>query len=378
MDLRPLVALAVGVIAMATATISGWPPPPNGQSPEQPLSVLPKMITINASQELSVDTLIRLKTGGRLRAWFTLAVPGTLEPWRHFEYKSAVFELDTIPNKSEVVTWHERLRVRDGSYQPNFWFEQLTADGWESAGGGTYGTRLITLRGLGSQFQQLYGGAVADVSISQLSSHGSAIRFTLSITGSTTSTPLSARWELRDGLRPDQSPVFESTTLEFSNEASFTALLDVDEELFVPPGDYDLWVTVRGGDATQSQLVRLRHAYVQGVIPPFERAQKTLGPFAWNVQVSPALLRGGATTVLDAKVLGTASEFTCRAFWKLTDASANVVATGSTGCDNPAILAPVVAAEGRYFLTLSAYSASADGSSGSLSDTIRWSLSVVN
>ena len=100
-----------------------------------------------SGNELRVTATVKPIVDDQIRAWFFLADPDELEPWRRNVYQSAVQEQKVTSKDGATFTWQLPVTaVRTGRYTVTIWFHDFDGQDWKHLDGGTYGMAPLEFR----------------------------------------------------------------------------------------------------------------------------------------------------------------------------------------------------------------------------------------
>jgi len=116
--------------------ISGHPNPVNNPG-AIPFDLTPPSITLvdgNAVLDISLTS----RRDEEVRGWFTLAPPGSSQPWNEAVYQSPIQQKLIVGNEPTAFEWQAPLGadVAPGVYGLTVWFHRREGNGWAHAAGG--------------------------------------------------------------------------------------------------------------------------------------------------------------------------------------------------------------------------------------------------
>ncbi|HLL49375.1 MAG TPA: hypothetical protein VK356_01795, partial [Thermomicrobiales bacterium] len=116
--------------------IGGHPNPVNNPG-ALPFDLSPPSVTLIDST-LSLDIALTPRQDEEVRGWFTLAPPGSSQPWNEAVYQSPVQQKLVPGNEPAAFEWQVPLGadVAPGVYGLTVWFHRRGETDWEHAAGG--------------------------------------------------------------------------------------------------------------------------------------------------------------------------------------------------------------------------------------------------
>jgi len=173
---RRLLLVAVVTIAGAAASsLFEWPSAGVGARGGPTTIDVTETVARRSGNDLVVSMVVATGTPTTIRAWYVLALPGDPEPWRTYEYMSAVQEVQLEPGRPQTLTWREPLVVRDGRYEVTAWVHRYEDGGWRHAAGGPFEFGQFGVVGRGVRFTMQHGGAAATFGEPVLAPEGDAL-----------------------------------------------------------------------------------------------------------------------------------------------------------------------------------------------------------
>jgi hypothetical protein len=102
-----------------------------------PFELSPPSVTL-IDEMAALDIALTTRHDEEVRGWFTLAPPGSSEPWNEAVYQSPVQQKLVPAEEPTAFEWQEPVgsEVTPGVYGLTVWFHQRGPTGWEHATGG--------------------------------------------------------------------------------------------------------------------------------------------------------------------------------------------------------------------------------------------------
>jgi hypothetical protein len=102
-----------------------------------PFALSPPSVTL-IGPTATLDIALTARDEEEVRGWFTLAPPGSTEPWHDAVYQSPIQQKLVPGDEPTAFEWQEPIgaEVPPGIYGLTVWFHRRGPDGWEHAAGG--------------------------------------------------------------------------------------------------------------------------------------------------------------------------------------------------------------------------------------------------
>lgn len=196
---RLLLMAALALAGAAISTLLDWPSAGADAEGGPTTIAVTGTLAERVGNELSVSMVLTSETPATVRAWYVLALPGDPEPWRTFEYMSAVEEVQLEPGRPHRLSWREPLVVRDGRYEVTAWVHRNEGGEWLHAAGGPFEFGQFGVQGNGVRFAMQHGGAAATFAEPVLAPEGDALLVTVEPGAGVESVGISWAFTPREG-----------------------------------------------------------------------------------------------------------------------------------------------------------------------------------
>lgn len=359
-------AVIASLLAQRTGTLSF------NSAVSGPFTMAKPTVTLRDGQ-LDVTTSITSEIDTELRGWFFLASPGEPQPWDSFIYQSERIEHSAATGNAVEFHWSEPLSLPNGLYELTFWFHRPVGDTWVHAYGGPAGIDPIVIdNDPPSTVHQFFGGAVASFDTVKVTYDSPELNVHADVTGSPGVTQATFSWELRssDHSTDPASYIGAARPVTFGTGSGRTVAVTIKENLAVPAGTYDLWLTIDSGElGSQPQRAVLREIVVEPDEPLYMRSVSAAGPYVLSVDQPLPRLAAGKRTPIGVEVAGASDDATCQIEWRLSLSGQHEAVSGENrSCERATILLPKALEPGQYILTLTAVAV--DDDSRATSDEI--------
>ncbi|MHB8645858.1 MAG: hypothetical protein ACYDAR_08735 [Thermomicrobiales bacterium] len=353
-----VVALMVAVVAWEF----GWPT--NGvPHTGGPIQATTPVVTAGNGR-IDVTTSVTSVADQRLRGWFFLAVPGAIEPWNHYSYKSSEIVQDLPAGQPTAFRWSEPIAIPDGVYQLTAWFHKSVGDGWVHALGGDLGLTPLTISGATTPFHQFNGDAVASFQSIDVTYDHANLTAMVKASGAVGVHQATLTWQLLPAGHPDATPVYVgiSQPLAFGSNTTDAVVARLDDTLAIPVGAYDMEFVIDSGvPGSQPQRALYPAAVTQTDVSPYLRQAGQVGVYRLSVAAPPPDLQAGTVNRLNLSVTGGVAGTTCRMYWRLLLVGSQEITHGEGGsCDAPTVFLPPEIPSGAYTLEVKAVAANGE------------------